>query len=833
MASPIQIVLNPEDFETDREGGGGGPPKDFFVDRDNEFRIHKQRLMKQLEDITDYFEKQPEGDVGYLKVTLRRSAWAKSHRPTTAIFKRDITPYVGGADIGVMLIEASSASVRTISRSIEQAENETQKRYSEALRREIPYPSRLRSEVGAIDRIERYSAADKRSFSLEQAINWLSRSDTGGGYEIELFRSPPPRVSLDALEDRYQRLFQSFAAGLSEFGQGLVAQRQITGPTEQPRLSVRLGRSDEGPILRLSPAMIASRHERTIVPFDPSEARHERLLRFLDMHPLVRRVSLPGVVVRSAEINHDTDMGQASLPEKIEGRPYPRIAIIDGGVGDAINEWVIDRWDTLADEDMDLEHGSFIGGLMVAGRALNGDQICAEADGAEIVDIAILPDSAKNEAFSSYYPDGIPQFFEEMENAVIDARSRNNVRIFNLSMNIQRPATPDHYSPYARHLDRIADEQDAIFFISAGNLDGPDLRPEWPSDDTQALAGIAAARNDGILIPAESVRNASVAALNPPGHPTSVALAPARYSRRGPGLRAGVKPDLAHVGGSGTPQLPVGHALVSILPDGALTTGCGTSYSTPIVAKIAASIDNAIEGDVSRETLLALLVHTAELPAPLSTKALKPIARHMVGFGLPSNSDQILQTEDHQITLVFATRIRQGQQLAFRFPWPASLVTDEGKCRGSARLTLVASPPIDTRYGAEFVRVNIEGSLQQETHDGRWAGRLESPYLKEQKDVHRVEAELIEHGLKWSAVKVYEKSMPRGVGFSSNWRLAVNYLTRAGEQMPADGVPFTAILTISDLDGERPIFNDMRQTLNALGVRTADIRTAARITPRV
>ena len=75
--------------------------------------------------------------------------------------------------------------------------------------------------------------------------------------------------------------------------------------------------------------------------------------------------------------------------------------------------------------------------------------------------------------------------------------------------------------------------------------------------------------------------------------------------------------------------------------------------------------------------------------------------------------------------------------------------------------------------------------------------------------------------------------MPRGVGESSNWRLSIKYLTRAAEEMPTDGVPFTAILTISDLEGTRPVFNDLRQTLTAKGVEIADIRTATRITPRV
>jgi hypothetical protein len=96
-----------------------------------------------------------------------------------------------------------------------------------------------------------------------------------------------------------------------------------------------------------------------------------------------------------------------------------------------------------------------------------------------------------------------------------------------------------------------------------------------------------------------------------------------------------------------------------------------------------------------------------------------------------------------------------------------------------------------------------------------------------------IEAERIEHGLKWSPVKAYAKTMPRGVGKSSNWRLFINYLTRAAEDMPDKGVPFPAILTISDPERRHPVFTDMRQSLNALGVRIEDIRTAARVVTRV
>jgi hypothetical protein len=831
MANPIQIILNPENYEEARETSGGGPKKDFFANRDQEFREHKARLIAQLRTIADGLRANPQTDLGYVKVILRRSAWAKSHRPLKALFKADRTPIVGGADIGVMLVEARPQPLLQIADDIARAEDDTRLRLVPTLGKEVPYPSALRSETGAIERIEIYGESDRRGFSLEEAVAWLSNPITGGSYEVELFDVPPPRGDWDALTESHRRLFQSFVAGLTALGEGLMVQRLPSRARAQPLLSVRVSRSAAAPTLRLGPPPQAERR-REVAPFDPSQERHRRLLAFLDTHPLVRRVSLPGIVVRTAAYQGRERPSEAVVPVRDTARTHPKIGIIDGGLGAALSDWVIDRWDILADEHKDLAHGSFIGGLAVLGGALNGTQCCPEPDGAELVDLAVFP-SENSGAIASYYPEGLPQFFDEVETAVGDVRSRHGVRVFNMSLNVLQPATLDRYGPHAARLDRIAEDNDAIIFVSAGNVDPHNLRPEWPSDATQALATIAASINDGLLTPAESIRNVAVAAVNPPGHPVSVPFAPCRFSRRGPGLRAGVKPDLAHVGGSGSPQPPLDHALFSVTPEGAVISGCGTSYATPLVAKTAAALDHAIEGNVSRETLIGLLIHNARVPEPLQAKALAPVARHLVGFGVPPSTEHILETDDHEITLVFASRIKRDQQVTFRFSWPASLVGPGGKCRGAARLTLVSSPPLDPRYGSEFVRINLEAALQQEQPDGRWEGRLDPLYLPGRSEIPVIEAELIEHGLKWSPVKVFAKTMPRGVGASSNWRLSVKYLTRAGEEMPDDGVPFTAILTISDPEGAQPVFNDLRQTLMALGVQIADIRTAARITPRV
>ncbi len=702
MASPIQIVLNPDNYEQARDGGGGGAQTDFFFGKDEEFKRHQRTLSRQLNGLANALQTQRDTDIGYVKVKLRRAAWAKSHRPFDQLFKNRHTPLAGGLDLGELIVEACPQPLRAIASKVMDAEPESRTRENPVTGKADPHPTVLRSEVGAVESVSLYGPEDRVDFSVDTAVDWLSQSATGGVYEIELFSDVPPRASWDAYPESRRKLFASFASGLTAFGGELAVRSLRDGSRTQPMLLVRAQRRETGIELRLSASGGSDR--TALAPFSPNKPLHSRLLNFLSHHPLVRSVALPGIIMRAPEPqgSEQAQRGYRSvvLPEHRENRSYPRLGIIDGGIAPCLADWVVDRWGNVADEDLDPAHGTFIGGLVVAGRSINGSDICPEVDGVELADIDVFPDESRPGAFSSYYLSGLDGFFSELEQAVGDVRRRSGVRIFNMSLNIQRPASPKHYSSDAARLDQIADEHGAILFLSVGNTSPQGQRAEWPRNLRSALGTIAAARDDGLLIPAESFRSVAVAAVNPPGCPTSVPFAPARYSRRGPGVRSGFKPDLAQVGGSGSPQAPMGHGLFSTSPTGGCVDGCGTSYASPLVAKTAAVLDHLIEGEVSRETLVALLVHNASLPEPLRAKETSLVARHLVGFGIPGSAEGILNSSDHAITLIFASRIRLGQQIVFPFRWPPSLASD-GKCKGYAKLSLASSPPLDARYGAE------------------------------------------------------------------------------------------------------------------------------------
>ncbi len=818
--SPIQVVLNADNFRVDRKTQRPvSNGKDFFLGQDEAFAIHRQRIMKQVNGVASQIEEHSAafGSVGYARVVMRAQALAKSHRPTSALFKPDIAPVVGAEGLGEIICRVTPDGLEQVSERIGRAEAEGKTRIDNRTGEEVPAPSRYRCEVGAIEQIELWGRSSRRRFEIERAIEWLGLSGTGHGYVVDLFELPPPRSDWDTLPSARRKLFASFVDGLRDLGLGLHARRLDGSSDVSQEVQVRMVRS--------------SPNEKAETYIADVEA-HRRLLGFLETHPLVREVRLPARIVRSSPTSTSQPGGSARQPiaPPDPSRSYPKVGVIDGGISAQLRPWVKHQSGLLDPAHASLDHGTFIAGLLVEGASRN-PALGLDPDGCELSDLNLFPDVTTPGVFDIYFPNGSSDFFDEVEAAVAHCREQFGTRVFNLSVNAVAPAQLDRYSTEARRLDEIAERHDVLIVVSAGNLSPADMRTEWPNDDAKAAAILAAKRDDGLFIPAESVRNVSVAALNPTGLSSCIGEAPARYSRRGPGLRTGIKPDLCHFGGSATHCPSAGSGLHSISPAGASTNGCGTSYAAPLVAKTLATLDHAIEGDVSRETLIALTVHGAETPKILKKKVFKGVAPQLAGFGRPKDAASLLAGSPHEITLLFSSRIGTGKMLEFRFAWPPSLVDADGKCSGEVKLTLVATPPLDYRFGPEFVRVNIDAALQQEDAKGKFSDALEPTHVFFEGGGSD-ERTMIQHQLKWAPTKTFAKSM-RGRGVSSNWRLSVNYLTRAGVELPPEGVPFSVLVTISDPKGEKPVFQEMRQALESTGIRTADIRTAARVSARV
>jgi hypothetical protein len=455
-----------------------------------------------------------------------------------------------------------------------------------------------------------------------------------------------------------------------------------------------------------------------------------------------------------------------------------------------------------------------------------------------IADIALQPDV--DTCPQQYaWKDGTNDFLSALEAMVITCKRDHQIRIFNFSLNTRNVVDSQDFSEEAKRLDEIARTHDVIFVISAGNASGLDMRQEWHAKPTRALQDLANSQNDNIFSPAESLSNISVAALNPPAIKHAVPEAPSCYSRRGPGVRGSVKPDVAHFGGVGG-SLP--SAMQSVDEHQVVSDVFGTSFAAPLVAKSLATLDMLTNGKAPREVLMALLLHGAQLRNPLSRPTIRPVARNLVGFGTAPKTSEILELDPYTFGVVIADRIISGNNSIVEFQWPQSLVNAEGGCRGDVRLTLLYTPPVDYQYGAEANQISLDAVLQQmkTTADGgvdddeeqetesspKYIGRLKPVHSQGLKG-RSVEAKLILDGLKWGPVKVLAKGL-EGVGSSSNWRVKINYVARDQVELPPKGVPFAAVLTIADPDQDAPVYDEMRRELNSTGVRMRDLLLALR-----
>lgn len=841
--NPVQIILNDRDFHQAPDPGRPPRNKDFFDGADRMFALHKQALLASIDTVVAEVRASPYGPATYLKVQMRSEALAKSYRPVGWLFKRDQFPCVGADAVGTLYFRAPLIYLDALRRRVDEAELTVDTKYRQSDGEPYKAPSAARAEVGAIETIEIAPPEQKRAFSVSAAVAAFEDPRVVSGYHVELFETPDDRVIADdpigriALRRTLEELLASLGPGArsyvtSAIGRTPVLELQLTS-SDQPALIDNRSGLARGDV---APAIIQA-------PVDLNPERHEAVLNALQDHPLVRAI-LPPVLLHITDeqgvlsANDSLDLGthRVILPRPVADATYPIVGVIDSGVGPVLDDWVVGRFDYLGPTEYNPTHGTGVAGLISVPQVTNGPDVAPELNGCRIYDAPLYPIGS----FVAKYPKGFADFLEEIEQAVSEGKEQYGVRVFNLSINAMSSVERHRYSIYASRLDQIADTYGVLFVNSAGNLPMAQSRAPWPRRPTDVLNYFASrTAADTIFKPAESVRSISVGALNPP-RTQHIEGAPTVYTTRGPGLQVGVKPDVAAFGGAGVLSPGAASGLSSITVDGRQQDVMGTSYAVPLIARTLAGLDAATEGGLSTETLRAMLLHHAKMPEPLTRRGLKDLARQFAGFGKPAQVADMLETDDHQITLLFQSRLSIGERkpviLRFQFNWPPSL-SMEGRCSGRARITLVYSPPLDPAFGAEFVRVNLEASLKQRqaepAKDGsaRFINQIDARYLPKSAGLAVPEKALIDHGLKWWPAKQYESIFNEN-GASSLWRLEVTSLVRAEAQFPAEGVPFAVLLTLDDPEGRSPVFQEVRQQLQASQANAQDIRTAVRLRPR-
>lgn len=808
MASgPVQLVMNPNWFRQEREPRvGGGSGKDFYRGDARGFAEHRATIAASMRAILRRNLTQERINV---TIRMRPDALAKSHRPFGSLFTPRRASHVGTGNYGELVFALTPTNLEKVIDLVESAEVEERWKPN-AMGTPIYSPSLARTEVSAMQDVREWQPANERGYTLEEAESWLAMDATAKA-RVELFDLPDSEtLRLASLSE---------IRSLAPLTHGPSAWFNIVQPVDAIAHTIQQALEATTPATDIVRLPLKSRIFReALAQFEASAVVKQ--VRLEDRLPETDD-ELPTPAVAPSD--------STSIESTATSRPV--VGVIDGGILGAPFEnssWVAGRANFLANNDRDLRlvnHGTEIASLVAIGSKLNPQLLPPEED-CRVYDLNLFPTPS---SYENYYG-SLEDYLDEVRASVARAKDESGTRIFNLSYNLRRAPGATSYSLAAQGLDRIALDLDVIFVISAGNLTADEERDEWPPSSSEV--GNMLARHsvpDGLFAPAESLANVSVGATNPPGLPRGIEGAPTPYTRRSVRIPSATKPDFAAPGGGRFEGSKTRTGLTAIDAFGTMRDVKGTSFAAPIVARYLASLDAAIAGYTSREMIIALASHSASLPQVLLAKELVDIAPSFVGRGILPTVKETLDGASYRMTIVISDTILPGKNVQFPFRWPDSLVSNDGKCRGLLKLTLVTQPIINYAHGAEMVRINLDGAVKQSDEDGKFEKRTQASHEFFSGYRYANERTLSTILGKWCLVKHYAARMPKGRGKSPDWHLDIDYLTRAAEPFPRDGVRFTAILTIEDMEKQAPVYDEMRASLSHLGVTLSDLRTAVNV----
>lgn len=783
----ILRIKNSQTYIYSPEPNTGGENKDFFNGNDTAFAKHKAELIFKISLISQQLQQRSNKKFATLKVSLKEDAIAKSHRPTSAIFNHKY-PVIGGGDIGKIYVQVNEKSLTSLAERLSQAKVQSDVKFNKN-GDIVPKVGTLRSEVSAIENIELYQENDKSLISDIELIRELLENNRE--IIVELFTA---RKSETLSDDEIDKIYKKFINDL-----------KLRFPS----------------IEFISESRFFSDNIITLFPKKIEKNEIMQLMKELKSNPLVRKY-YPSPIVAIAKKDTDSEKKLTTFPKKEIDQTYPKVILFDKGIrSNILASWVSEKSDALGTRDIEDFHADEMASILIGSKHLNSDYDFLEDNGCEIYDIWLPADKY---SFDDHF-ETLPEFTDWLYLEVQAAREYG-FRIISMSINFQQVISDSEYSFIAARIDEISIKFNVIFIISVGNLEDKKYRSEWPKNEEQVFRMLARfQQQDKVLQPADSVTSISVGAVNHVENELITYQAPARYTRRGPATAYGIKPDLVHIGGISDPK---NSFFVTLDGNNNLCFNShGTSLAVPHVAKTIAAIDFKSNENLSINTLKALIIHSAKIPDCLSSKNLGKEAKDFVGFGFPNSSSEIISKDETSFTFIFEDILKRGQIAEFNFIWPKSLITSSEKCKGKVRMSLVYSPKIDRQYGQEYIRVNIDASLQQEhikNNKGKFGKAVNSIWDNRLGADLNYEKNLIEHGFKWWPSKVYERISKNGFGNSSNWRLRVTSQVRDGVTYPPEGIPFSVIITIEDPTKRAiNIYNEMSQNLIALGAVFQDI----------
>lgn len=523
-------------------------------------------------------------------------------------------------------------------------------------------------------------------------------------------------------------------------------------------------------------------------------------------------------------------------PDEME--EYPVVGVLDTGIADI--SYLVPWKETEEHTNYPLEyqdnsHGTFVAGIIEYGDELNRTNV-SSLNGVKLFNAIVHPGNT------------MPIYPEELIDNVREAIENNpEIKIWNLSLGTTMESELDEFSEFGMALDNIQDENNVLIIKSAGNC-------------TNFAKGLPKSR---ISKTADSVRSLVVGSIAETQGEKDYAEPnmPSPFTRVGPGPASIVKPDLVYYGGNA--GIDNGKIVINGVPsfglDGRVYRNVGTSFSTPRVSRIAAELAFMMHEDFDALLIKALMIHYAKYPSGIKMKMTDKIAQ--MGFGMPVGASDILYNSPDEITLILRDTLEKGSFIEmFDFPYPTSLVDENGFFRGQIILTLVNKSMVDEKQAGEYCQSNIDvffGTYETEKERDVTKPTIKNPrgvdvnqnlladslYSASAKGVHPItgferECTLVKYGKKFHPVKKYAIDLAdmtpsnRDKWLPSNrkWYLKIEGLYRdfiEKEAVKKDfqlSQEYCMILTIRDPERTAPVYDEVTQQLTTRNFIHHDVR---------
>ena len=234
---------------------------------------------------------------------------------------------------------------------------------------------------------------------------------------------------------------------------------------------------------------------------------------------------------------------------------------------------------------------------------------------------------------------------------------------------------------------------------------------------------------------------------------------------------------------------------------------------------------------------------------------------NQMGFGVPIKAQDILYNSPDEITLILRDSLDKGSFIEmFNFPYPTSMVDENGFFRGQIILTLVNKTFVDEKQAGEYCQSNLDvffGTYETEKERDTNKPTIINPmgldenqnllndgiYSASAKGIHPItgferECTLVKYGKKFHPVKKYAidladmRPAERDKWLPSNrkWYLKIEGLFRdfiEKDALKRDyqlSQEFCMILTIRDPLGTAPVYDEVTQQLTNENFVHYDVR---------